>query len=298
MSSVQVRPFERRDREQLTRLVNRHIEAVVPGAAVSVNSVLSQLEREPREAIVDPWVSDRRTLVAVEREAIVAAGHLLRYGQDARVGEPYRGAGEVRWLICDPSRPEAGHELMAHAMQVMDEWGVSRRYADGSLPAIATYGVPACWPHIRELYVTCGFHPSRSETILVAWVSDLPHAATTSISGAVLERWVGDCGTRFSAVLDDDLVGFIEIDTDTPDSVARFVHRTWSDIGNLHVREDKRRQGVASWLLGAAADWLRLGGVERLLAYVEAREDDEHAFLVHHGFRELTRTERGWRRGT
>jgi hypothetical protein len=33
MSDIQVRPFRRNDREQLTRLVNAHAEAVVPGAA-------------------------------------------------------------------------------------------------------------------------------------------------------------------------------------------------------------------------------------------------------------------------
>jgi hypothetical protein len=39
MSSVQVRPFRRSDRDQLTRLVNAHAEAVVPGLSVSVNTV-------------------------------------------------------------------------------------------------------------------------------------------------------------------------------------------------------------------------------------------------------------------
>ena len=54
MSAVQVRPFRRADREQLTALVNAHIQAVVPGVTVSVNTVLSQLERDPGEFIVDP----------------------------------------------------------------------------------------------------------------------------------------------------------------------------------------------------------------------------------------------------
>ena len=54
MSEVQVRPFRRADREQLTALVNAHIQAVVPGVSVSVNTVMSQLERDPGEFIVDP----------------------------------------------------------------------------------------------------------------------------------------------------------------------------------------------------------------------------------------------------
>jgi hypothetical protein len=50
MSDVQVRPFRRADRDQLTQLVNAHAEAVVPGMSVSVNTVLSSLERQPRRA--------------------------------------------------------------------------------------------------------------------------------------------------------------------------------------------------------------------------------------------------------
>lgn len=56
MPSIQIRPFHRGDREQLTGLVNAHVGAVVPGVSISVNTLMSQLEREPGEAIVDPWV--------------------------------------------------------------------------------------------------------------------------------------------------------------------------------------------------------------------------------------------------
>jgi hypothetical protein len=93
MSSVQVRPFRRADREQLTVLVNAHVQAVVPGVSVSVNTVMSQLERDPGEFIVDPWVAERSTLVAEQRGRVVAAAHLLRYGTGAEVGETIRGAG-------------------------------------------------------------------------------------------------------------------------------------------------------------------------------------------------------------
>ena len=42
-SDIQVRPFRRSDRDQLTHLVNAHAEAVVPGMSVSVNTVLGSL---------------------------------------------------------------------------------------------------------------------------------------------------------------------------------------------------------------------------------------------------------------
>jgi hypothetical protein len=84
MPPIDVRPFRRSDREQLTAIVNLHIGSVLPGVTVSVNAVMSQLEREPGEIIVDPWVVERMTLVAIERERVVAGTHLLRYGADNR----------------------------------------------------------------------------------------------------------------------------------------------------------------------------------------------------------------------
>ena len=102
MPQIEVRPFQRRDREQVTALVNAHVEAVVPGVAVSVNAVLSQLEREPGETIVDPWAIDRATYVAIVRDAVAGAAHVIRYGADARVSNSYRDAAEIRWLVFAP----------------------------------------------------------------------------------------------------------------------------------------------------------------------------------------------------
>jgi hypothetical protein len=95
MSSIEVRPFRRSDREQLTALVNSHAAAVVPGASVSVNTVMSQLEREPGEFIVDPWVIDRATLIADQRGRVVAAAHLLRYASGHEISESYRDLAEI-----------------------------------------------------------------------------------------------------------------------------------------------------------------------------------------------------------
>ena len=102
MSDVQVRPFRRGDRDQLTRLVNAHAEAVVPGMSVSVNTVLGSLERQPGEFIVDPWVSERVTLVAGQRGRVAAAAHLLRYFPDERAGSPY--ATPARSAGCSTGR--------------------------------------------------------------------------------------------------------------------------------------------------------------------------------------------------
>ena len=141
MSEVQVRPFRRADREQLTALVNAHIQAVVPGVSVSVNTVLSQLERDPGEFIVDPWVAERATLVAEQRRRVVAAAHLLRYGTGSEVSKGYRDSAEVNWLLFWPEASywpdsaEAASTLMSACLTQLRAWGVDRWHADGALPA-------------------------------------------------------------------------------------------------------------------------------------------------------------------
>ena len=118
-----------------------------------------------------------------------------------------------------------------------------------------------------------------------------------------MSRSVGINGCRLSAVLGEEVIGYIETEIlDTGERLSR--HGGWADVGNLHVASGYRRRGVGSWLLGQAADWLRLAGVSRLLnyAWLEGADpdglsyDDYRAFLNAVGFRELTRTARGWTR--
>jgi GNAT superfamily N-acetyltransferase len=299
MSSIEVRPFRRGDRQQLTALVNAHVAAVLPGVSLSVTSVVSHLERDPGEYIVDPWVEQRVTLVAEQRQRIVAAAHVLRYGTDTSVGEAYRNAGEIRWLLCWPAVPswpdsvEAGEMLATACLKHLDGWGVTRAYADGTLPVPAVYGVPEQWPHVRAIYEKAGFrHAGRTEVVLVARVDELPRWPAPH-PGLRTRRTLGVNGTRIWAVVGDDAVGHIEVDTNLGEANRASGASSWADIGDLTVREPYRRIGIGTWLVGQAADWLRLGGVESLLDYADAEATECVAFLNHAGFRELTRTIRG-----
>jgi GNAT superfamily N-acetyltransferase len=301
MSAVQVRPFRRADREQLTALVNAHIQAVVPGVTVSVNTVLSQLERDPGEFIVDPWVAERATLVAEQRGRVVAAAHLLRYGAGEDVGPAYRDSAEINWLLFWPrathwpDSAEAAAALMDASLERLRAWGGDHWHADGALPAPGVYGVPEQWPHVRALYERAGFvHDGHVEIVLLARVDELPGPAAPPLDGLALDRSVGECGTRLSARLGEECVGFIEVETNLAEG-GRLAHLGgWADVGNLHVDEAYRRRGIATWLVGQAADWLRLARVERLLGYAWPEEGAMLALLGGLGFRELTRTARGW----
>ena len=313
MPSIEVRPFRRGDRAQLAALVNAHAAAVVPGAGVSVAAVLSHLERQPGETIIDPWVAERATLVAEQQHAVVAAAHLLRYFADERAGASYRGSGDIHWLLFWPVAPEgspywsdateAAEALITACLHQLEEWGVTSPDAGGELPVRGVYGVPEQWPHVRALYQRAGFAPAGStEVVYLAQVDELPRAGVPPVAGLAARRSVGMNGTRLSAVLGEQAVGYIEVEIfEDGERLPR--HGGWADIGNLHVTGEYRRRGVATWLLGQAATWLRLAQVTRLLDYAPLEPGPDgrdgagyRAFLAASGFSELTRTQRGWTR--
>ncbi|HWG61582.1 MAG TPA: GNAT family N-acetyltransferase [Streptosporangiaceae bacterium] len=314
MSSIRVRPLRRSDRDQLTQLVNAHAGAVIPGMGVSVAAVLAALERQPGEFIEDPWVSERVTLVAQQQDRIAAAAHLLRYFSDERAGNAARDVGEIRWFLfwphapagnpCWPDATEAAQALINVCVRQLENWHITQQRASGDLPVRGVYGVPEQWPHIRAAYERAGFaHTGHTEIVYLATVADLARTAQPPIAGLSLSRSVGMNGTRLSAVLGREAIGYIEVET-FEEGERQPRHAGWADIGNLHVAEAYRRRGVARWLLGQAADWLLLAGVGRVLDYAWLDGPDAlgldytayRAFLDAAGFREVTRTRRGWTR--
>ena len=182
---------------------------------------------------------------------------------------------------------------------------MTRQHAGGELPVPGVYGVPEQWPHVAALYRGAGFaHTGHTEVVYLAPVEDLPSPGRNPdppLDGLAVSRSVGINGCRLSAVLGEEVIGYIETEIlDRGERLSR--PGGWADVGNLHVVAGYRRRGVGSWLLGQAADWLRLAQVTRLLdyAWLEGSDptgqsyDDYRAFLPALGFRELTRTARGW----
>jgi len=161
---TEIRSFNRTDREQLTESVNAHIAVVVPGWAVPVAALLGQLEREPGEYVVDPWVMERMTLVSVVQDRVVAGAHLKRYAADPRVSEGYADSAGITWLVCWPENVEAGHALAQACVRVLEAWGGRHQWADGALPTPATYGVADAWPHVRAILERAGFRDEGAQT--------------------------------------------------------------------------------------------------------------------------------------
>jgi len=313
--AVQIRPFHRSDRDQLADLVNAHAGAVVPGMGTSVAALLASLDRDPGEPVTDPWVSERATLVAEQQHRVVAAAHLLRYLDDEPAGEYFQGIGEIKWLVFWPEAPsgnpywadaaDAAERLVAACIAQLERWGVTRQRAEGDLPVpCGVYGVPEQWPHVAALYERAGFRQTgQSEIVYLARVAGLSRPAAPPLDDLTVRRSVGMNGTRLSAVLGGEVAGYIEVEI--REKGERLSPRgRWADVGNLCVTGQYQRRGVATWLLGQAAGWLDLAQVDNLLDYTyDGTRNPGHcdpagyqAFLASAGFRELTRTRRGWTR--
>lgn len=304
---TEVRPFARHDREGLTSLANRHIAAVLPGGSVPVAALLSQMERDSAEPIIDPWVVDRHTVVGLESDRVVAAAHLKRYGTGARVSSALSDAGVVDWLLCDPGQAAAGSAVLDAAMAQLRTWGVRVWYADGTLPCLGVYGIPDAWPHVAALLVDAGFSDNDGQ-IEVIYAGDLGAVSPPGpppVAGLELRRVVGTIGTSFEAWLAGARVGVFEVEDFYGTSNVQLAR--WADEANHWVAQPHRNQGIGTWLFRHGCDWLRLGGKDRLLTYaierrasgaepIDATEPACGRYYGRFGLVRITRTRRGWKR--
>ena len=208
-------------------------------------------------------------------------------------------AGNPYWLDATP----AAKMLIAACIRQFEEWGVSSQDAGGNLPVPGVYGVPEQWPHVRALYEEAGFlHKGHTEVVHLARVEDLPRPAGSPFGGLSVRRSVGMNGTRLSAALGEQVIGYIEVDT-LQEGQRLSRHGGWADIGNLCVAEGYRRRGLRVLAPGAGGpNRPQLAHVDRLLDYTpigDPSEPDESGyrmFLSASGFAELTRTKRVWTR--
>lgn len=72
----------------------------------------------------------------------------------------------------------------------------------------------------------------------------------------------------------------------------------WAELSEMGTREAMRNQGVGSWVLRHAVEWLRLARCDRIVMTV-AREDEEAGagrFYRRFGWMPLVRQRRGWKR--
>ena len=297
---IEVRPFIRADREQLARLVNAHVAVAVPGGYVPPATLLNDLEHPLGEYIIGPWVVELVTFVAIERDRVVAAAHVRRYGDDDRVSADYRNAGEIVWMLCWPDHLDAGRTVLDEAVGHLSAASVRILYGNGTLRFPGVYGVSDHWPHVQDLFIGAGFGDGdgRIEIVLAGTTAGIALPGPEPLPGLDLRRQLGTLGTSFNAVLDGQVVGSFEVDNDLTRGGTNLGAAGWADECNHWVHESLRGQGIGSWLVRSACEWLRLGGTSGLIVYIIENDlaGDWIRYYERFGIRPINRTRRGWKR--
>jgi GNAT superfamily N-acetyltransferase len=287
---------------QVQLLINRHLGTIVPGWALPVAFIASNLQRNPRENILDPWVRERVTLCALQRQYVVAAAHLLRYGNGPEVGQWYQNVGDLAWFLAWPDANEAAAALLAAARRQFVAWEVTREYAwDAGLPVGPFVGVPDVWPHIASTLEMAGYHPridKEGEEIIYGGPLDLALPETSlPVAGLALRRTTSTIlSTRFVALVYGVVVGQCECETDLTQGGTLPALRGWGDLSELEVKVAWRNRGIGTWLVRQAVAWHRLGGGERMILPVTPGDEDAGAGRLYQrlGWQVFVRQRKGW----
>lgn len=287
---------------QLQALVNRHLDAVVPGWTLSAEALTRHLARDETEVVTDPWVVERETWCAAEGDDLLAVAHLLRYGDGPEVGPSFKNLGEIGWALAPPGEQAALKALLGAARGRFAAWGVGQESGWGAGPPAGPFGgVPECWPHVAAALEAAGYRAATDgrEALYGGRLAGVEPPGPAPIEGTTLRRTVGAWGTRFAAVQDGREVGHAEGLPDLAYGGVVPAPVGWAELQELWVEEAWRNRGVGGWLVRHLAAWLRLGGAERIVLSVAAGDEAAGAgrFYRRFGWNALARSARVWRSG-
>jgi GNAT superfamily N-acetyltransferase len=297
---MHIEPYNTHHLPELQRLVNHHLSVMIPGWSLPASYIEQHLQRNPHQPIIDPWVAERKTLLAIEKRRVVAAAHLLRYGTEDDVGKDYKGVGDIAWLLAWGENLDEAAGLLNAAHEQMDTWKATQIFAwDSHLPATLSMGIAEVWPHLIQLFTQNGYAPHRSEALYGGWLRDIPAPTSPPLEGLTFKRSVGQIwGVNFVAHIGDEEIGFCECVPDLTEGGALPSLRGWAELGNLWIDDVWRGHGIGTWLVRHAVEWLRLAGCDRIVLACD--QDDEAAgagrFYRRFGWDVFTRIHDGWSR--
>lgn len=297
---IEVVPYQPDHLSHVCSLVNTHVSAVVPGWALPAEVIVQGMQRNPGEYIIDPWVAERKTLCVLDNGHVIGVAHLLRYGTEEPVGEHYRHAGDISWFLVWPREDEAANALLDACHQQMAAWSVKTIFVwNNSLPVTMIADIPDVWPHIRTWFAAAGYQPSRKEARFGGRLDGIPLPDAPPVEGLVCQRGLrSDHGMAFSALLDGKEIGWCECVPDLTEGGALPALRGWAELSEMFVEEHWRNRRIGRWLVQHAAEWLRLGGCDRIILAVDADDEARGAgrFYQQMGWDMLVRLEMGWRK--
>ena len=245
MPDISIRPFQRRDRDQVTALANAHLAAVLPGLIVSANALLAQFEREPDEYVVDPWVAERACWSPRQRTTCSPRPYWSATAPRTPVGPglPWRRRDPLAALLPESDGPGRRHPAAARLPGRVPPLAGPREFANGALPAPGAYGVPDVWPHIRP----CSPEPDS----LTAGARRCSPSGSPNCRESVprrgrrlrIARSVAALGTRFAALGPRPESGYCDVDSMLGEPGRFAAGQRLADIGNLWVEPEFRRRG-------------------------------------------------------
>lgn len=285
MPTSTIRRFQRSDRGDLARLVNAHVAVLLPGAQLSTQRILAQVEDEPEEVISNPWVDSRVCLVGLEGPRLVGAALLVHYSSDESTSPSLRGIGSLRWLIGDIGAEGALDDLLDASSRWARTQGSTELLHEGVLPVPGCFGAPEQWPHVTSALDRAQFTPGMDRLMTLTKSPD------SSGDLSDVQRSVGLCGTRFSLEDRRGTAGFIEIETADADRSAFPGGGRCMEIGNLWARPGSE-PAVPQRLLAAAERWCTLSGASLLVGYASS-DDEDMQWMTANGFEVLGGCVRG-----
>lgn len=279
-------------------LINAHLEMAISGWALPAEFIAERLTRHPEQHILDPWVVERKTFFSVEADRVLAAVHLLRYGDGDDIAPDYRNAGDIAWLLFMPEAETAGCELLAAARQQMRQWGVRVTYAwDTGLPIPLCSGIPDAWPHIRNLFAGSGFTADGgAEYIFGGALAAIPFPGIAPLDGVCVQPAVSGVETTFVLRHNDAYIGRCECVADLTQDGRLPAFAGWGELEALEVAAPWRNRGLGRWLVQHAVAWLREMGCTRIAFSVTPDDDARGAgrFYRRFGWERWLTLEKGW----
>ena len=292
---VQITPLDRSHLPQVLALVNSHLSTAIPGWSLTADYFWERLKSEPQEYITDPWVVERKSIVGIVRDRVCAAAHLRRYGDDTR----WKGVGEIAWILFWPGEREAGAAVLTECRRQMNAWQVVDEQISGPLPVPVCVGIPDVWPHISSLVEQFGYSANEDidESVYGGTLNGISALGESPVSDVTIHRDAGKFGTRFVARLDGHDIAHCECIADLTEGGQLPALAGWAELSELETSEAMRNQGVGSWVVQHAVEWLQLARCERIVLSV-ARDDEKAGagrFYKRFGWMPLVR-QKHWRR--
>ena len=162
---------------------------------------------------------------------------------------------------------------MTECRRQMNAWQVVDEQISGPLPVPACVGIPDVWPHISGLIEQFGYSANEDidESVYGGTLNEIAAPSEPPVSDVTIHRDAGEFGTRFVARLDGNDIAHCECISDLTEGGQLPALAGWAELSEVETSETMRNQGVGSWVVQHAVEWLRLAKCDRVVLSVAPR---------------------------